>query len=309
MDVPSPFLQNSQIQWAWDATSLSLFKECPRKYYYKMVCGYTPKEDRVHLTFGQFYHSALEEYDHARVFGGKDHEQGVRDALLRALKDSYGWVSDNPNKNRDTLIRSVVWYLDHFEQDPAKVHVLENGRPAVELSFRMELPYPATADTPYTLCGYIDKVVHYAESAYVLDRKTSKSTLSDYYFEQYSPDNQFSLYSAVTHALWKTKISGVLIDAAQIAVGFTEFKRGMAFRNEFVLEEWLSDTQWWIASARLCAETNHWPQNDKSCHKFSGCEFRKICRLAPKTRQPFLDTKFYIEHWNPLKPRGGELEG
>lgn len=307
MEVPSPFLPDTSIQYAWDATSLALFKECPRKYYYRMVRGYSPKDDRVHLTFGQFYHSALEEYDHATIFDGLDHEGGVRAALRRALTDSYGWRSDNPNKNRDTLVRSVVWYLDHFRDDPAPVHVLANGRPAVELSFRMELGLDASASQPYLLCGYIDKVVHFNEGTYVLDRKTTKGTLSEYYFEQYSPDNQFSCYAAVTQALWQTKVSGVLIDAAQIAVGFTEFRRGMTFRNEYVLEEWLEDTKFWLAQARYCAETNHWPQNDKSCHKYNGCEFRSICRLAPKARQPFLDTKFTIEQWNPLRPRGGEL--
>lgn len=308
MTLTTPFLPDSSVQWAWDATSLGLFKECPRKYYYRMVCGYTPHGDRVHLTFGQFYHTALEEYDHACTFDGADHDEGVRRALRKALEISFGWESDNPNKNRDTLIRSIVWYLDKFAEDPAPVHVLADGRPAIELSFRMELPYDAMQGQPYTLCGYIDKVVDFSEGKWVLDRKTSKNVLSDYWFNQFSPHNQFSLYSAVVQVLWSTKISGVIIDGAQIAVGFTEFKRGMTFRNEYILEEWLDDTKYWIGQARACAEHNVWPQNDTACHKFLGCEYRSICRLAPKARQPFLDTKFYIERWNPLTPRGGHLE-
>lgn len=305
---PTPFIPDTQIQWAWDATALSLFKECPRKYYYRMIEGRTPKGDRVHLTFGQFYHSALETYDHSRVFEGKDHQASMRDALRRAMVDSFAWESDNPNKNRFTLIRSVVWYLDFFEDDPAEVYVLKTGRPAVELSFRMELDIWAQPSLPYTLCGYIDKVVTFAGGQYVLDRKTTKSTLSEYYFDQYAPDNQFSLYSAVTRVLWSVPISGVIIDAAQIAVGFSEYRRGLTTRNEFVLDEWLLETKYWIGQARACAEANFWPQNDKSCHKYSGCEFREICRLAPAARKPFLDSKFTIEHWNPLTPRGGHLE-
>lgn len=305
---PTPFIPDTQIQWAWDATSLSLFKECPRKYFYRMVMGYRPKGDRVHLTFGQFYHSALETYDHSRVFLGKDHQSAMRDAVRRAMVDSFNWESDNPNKNRFTLIRSVAWYLDFFEDDPAEVYVLQSGHPAVELSFRMELDLQVQANQPYVLCGYIDKVVSFAGGQYVLDRKTTKSTLSEYYFDQYAPDNQFSMYSAVTKVLWSVPISGVIVDAAQIAVGFTEFRRGMTTRNEYVLDEWLLETKYWIGQAKACAEANFWPQNDKSCHKYNGCEFREICRLAPQVRKNFLETKFEIEHWNPLTPRGGQLE-
>lgn len=306
-EAPSPFLPDSQIQWAWDATSLSLFKECPRKYYYKMIENWRPKDSGPHLIFGQFYHSSLEAYDHARIFEGADHQEGVRAALRTALTLSFGWESDNPNKNRHTLIRSVVWYLDFFERDPMTCVQLANGKPAVELSFRMELPYAASEGQPYILCGYIDKVVEFAGGQYVLDRKTSKSTLSDYYFEQYAPDNQFSCYSAVTKVLWNMPIKGVIIDAAQIAVGFTAYKRGFTFRNDYILDEWMADTQYWIAQARWCAEKNIWPQNDKSCHKYNGCEFREICRLAPAVRPQFLETNFHKETWNPLTIRGGEL--
>lgn len=306
-EAPSVFLEGTNIQWAWDATSLSLYKECPRKYYYKMIENWRPNDSGVHLTFGQFYHASLEAYDHERIFNGASHQEGMRAALRTALTLSWGWESDNPNKNRHTLVRSVVWYLDKFENDPMECVKLANGLPAVELSFRMELPYKASVDQPYILCGYIDKVVDFAGGQYVLDRKTSKSTLSDYFFEQFSPDNQFSLYSAVTKVLWNMPIKGVIIDAAQIAVGFTDFKRGMTFRNDWVLEEWMDDTKYWIAQARWSAENNIWPMNDKSCHKYAGCEFREICRLAPAVRQKFLETGFHKEVWNPLTLRGGEL--
>ena len=39
-------------------------------------------------------------------------------------------------KTRFTLLRSVVWYLEQFENDPCETVILADGRPAVELSFR-----------------------------------------------------------------------------------------------------------------------------------------------------------------------------
>src|SRR5690606_32074132 len=142
------------LQIGWDSTSLGLLKECPRKYYYNMVLGRQSRGDNVHLTFGGHYHKALEIYDHMKS-AGADHEEATDYALrycLEATTERIGatdenpkgtgwrpWVSDDSNKNRFTLTRSVLWYLEHFRDDPLKTIQLANGKPAVELSFRFEI--------------------------------------------------------------------------------------------------------------------------------------------------------------------------
>src|SRR5882672_6425582 len=142
--APSPFLPGTNIQYSWDSTSLGWFKECARKYYYSMILGLRSKGDSVHLVFGQWYHSALELYDKTRAEGHK-HEFAlhfvVTEAMAWTWRDGAPITFDNPNKTRETLIRSVIWYLDHFKDDPAQTVILANGKPAVELSFRMELDY------------------------------------------------------------------------------------------------------------------------------------------------------------------------
>jgi hypothetical protein len=286
---------------------LGLLKECPRKYYYKMIVGYRSRDDQVHLSFGSFYHKALEMYDHARS-SGHSHESAMREATKVAMQLTWGWESEHPTKNRYTLIRSVVWYLDFFEEDPAETFQLANGQPAVELTFKLETPWVAPTGDHYVLTGHMDRIVTFAGGQYVLDRKTTKYSLNEYYFEQFAPGNQFSMYSLASKVVWQAPIRGVLIDAAQIAVGFTNFKRGMTFRNDEILDEWYEETGFWIRQAQIFAEAKRWPQNDLSCHKFQGCEFRDICRLAPSARQPFLDTKFKIEGWNPVELRGQTLD-
>lgn len=93
----SPFSASlHNFQTAWDSTSLGLIKECPRKYYYQIIQGWQSKHFSVHLKFGQLYHAALEAYDHHAASLGKleggltddEHHEGVRVALLRALKES-----------------------------------------------------------------------------------------------------------------------------------------------------------------------------------------------------------------------------
>src|SRR5215510_6557569 len=80
MSNPSPFLPNSQIQWAWDSTSLGWFKECPYKYYLHMIEGWRAKGESAHLDFGIFYHQALENYDR-RLVEGMSHDDAVIDSV------------------------------------------------------------------------------------------------------------------------------------------------------------------------------------------------------------------------------------
>jgi len=292
----SPFHTGTHMQYAWDSTSLGWFKSCPRKYYYHMIEQWNSPEMGPNLSFGIFYHSALEEYDHARA-EGLNHDESVFRATFRALKDSFGWESDHTYKNRFNLIRSVIWYCEHFKDDPAKTIILESGKPAVELSFRLQV------DDDLILCGHLDRVVEFQESFYVMDRKTSSSTISSYYFEGYAPDNQMSLYTLASQIIYKTPVKGVIIDAAQIAVGFTRFERGFTYRTKTQLDEWLDETRLWVKQAHVCAESNHWPMNDKSCHQYGGCEFRRICSKSPEVRDRFLESDFKKREWNPLVPR------
>jgi hypothetical protein len=87
------FAPGTRFQVAWDSTSLGLLKECPRKYYYEIICGWRPKATSVHLVFGQLYHAGLEGYDHFAASIGKldgnlsddEHDEAVRMGLRRAF--------------------------------------------------------------------------------------------------------------------------------------------------------------------------------------------------------------------------------
>ena len=107
--------------------------------------------------------------------------------------NTAGWQFDHPYKTRENLIRSVIWYLEEFKEDPAQTVILANGKPAVELSFRMELDWGPTGHLggqPYLLCGHIDRLVTLGEGTYVMDRKTTGSTPGSSYFDGFAPDNQ-----------------------------------------------------------------------------------------------------------------------
>ena len=312
-EAPSPFIADTRLQYAWDSTSLGYLKKCPRLYQYAIIEGYRSKGADIHLTFGSHYHASLEHYDKCRIIEGMNAEDAFASAVRYALTESFGWDSDDTAKNRENLIRSIIWYLDEFgEDDPAKTIELKSGKAAVELSFRMEVDFAPSSIQwgpepsgnlevkPYILCGHLDRLVTYGNETFVMDRKTTGTTLSPHYFENYDLDNQMSLYSIAARTLFDSPVRGVIIDAAQIAVGFTRFGRGVTYRSPDQLDEWLRDAEHHIRQAEGYAIEGYWPMNDAACF---GCRFRRVCSKAPSVRDITLKSDFVVKHWNPLTPR------
>ena len=302
------------MQWAWDSTSLGWLKECPRKYQYHMLERWSGRGESIHLEFGIIYHDALASYE-IHKYVGADHESAlravIRETLVKTWRDGKPWRSaaDLPPddkaslKNREYLIRTLVWYLDKFKDDPAQTKLGLEGKPMVELHFQFDLSFGISLDRPYAFCGYLDRVVDFQSQPFVMDRKTTTSTLGSYYFEQYEPDNQMSFYTIASQVAFKTPVKGVIVDAAQIAVGFSRFVRSFVFKTLDQIDEWMDDTKMWLRQAEWFVEKNRWPQNDKSCHKYGGCSFRGICSKSPSVRDKFLESNFERREWNPLIPR------
>lgn len=302
-------------QHAWDSTSLSTFVTCPRKYLYSILQGWTAELRSVHLEFGGHYASALEHY-HKHRAAGVSYDDAVRLVVREVMVATWEYERDEEGeavpgtgqpvdwlhntKTRDTLVRSIVWYLEQFKNDPMSTVILSDGRPAVEYSFSFSL------DETYTYCGHIDRLVHYGEDKdiYVQDQKTSGSTITPRYFDSYTPDIQMTGYTLAGQIIFDLPVKGVVVDAAQIAVGFTKFERGFVARSTAALEEFREEALHYIGEARRCHESGYYPMRRSSCGNYGGCEFRKVCALAPKLRPMALEGGFKKrKRWDPLERR------
>lgn len=297
------------LQLAWDSTSLGNLKACARMYLYSNVLGYAPRETSAHLTFGIYYHGAFEHFDHYRA-QGDEWDVALRKAIRWCLEVTWNrelgrpWISDIPEKNRVSLVRSVVWYLDQFRQDTLKTVLLADGRPAVELSFRFDLGKVSPEGVGYVVCGHFDKIVEWQEHLYIADKKTTKSALSPYYFSQFSPHNQFSLYTVASKVVYAKEVKGIIVDAAQIGAGFARFQRELVPRSREQNEEFLQELHWWIGHAEEAALTRQWPMNETACGNYGGCPFREVCSKSPKVREQWLERGFTRRVWDPLQTRG-----
>lgn len=324
----SPFLPGTKVQFAWDSTSLGYLKTCPRLYQYHMLEGWVPKEESVHLRFGQEYHAAIQDYENLRS-AGAGFEDAVRDTVRNLLVRIADFDPDPTTKaghykNPRTLLQLVVDYLDYYKDDPCETFILENGKPGVELSFRFELDWGPEGyvapkemrdaepeekwNQPYLLCGHLDRVVRYADELMILDHKTTTTTPSDYYFAGFSPNNQMTLYTFAGEVVLNTVIKGVIVEAAQICLETpNKFVRSPQYRSNEVIEEWLRDLEYHLNAAEAYAAANHWPMNDTACGNYGGCRFREVCSKPAAIRDRVLAADFIQlppdQRWNPIKPR------
>src|SRR5262245_25178414 len=299
--MPSPFING--VQYAWDSTALEYLKRC--KYLHKFKKdGWEPKEEAIALRFGREYHKCLQDYEILKALGRK-HKDCVFDVVRNLLFRLVDWNPDDKKRNRDTLVRTVVWYLEKFKDDNAKTLILTNGDPAVEITFSFELDFgPKNSTQPYVLCGKLDRVVDFNEDLFVMDRKTTTWGLGATYQRMWTPHNQMSLYTLAGKRVFMTEIKGVIIDAAQLLIGSTNYDRFFIYRTQEQLDEWLHDLEAHLRWYEHCLEFDRWPQDDTSCDKYGGCTYREVCSKPESVRQGCLRSSFeQVEPWNPLAPR------
>lgn len=304
MTEQQPFNSEGR-QVIWSASSLTSYMKCPRYYYYTYIQGWSSAKKSVHLLFGGWYATAMETF-YTQVSAGVEPLVALRETVREALQNTWDvedeegeWISDHNTKTRDNLIRSIVWYIDQYYLDPAAedypISVLADGTPAVELKFVWEL-----ADN-IMLRGVLDRVVEADDGQYIMDQKTTGGAISAYYFKQYTNDAQMSTYTITGKVLYNLPVKGIIVDAAQIAVGFTRFGRGFISRSNQQLEEF-KDTA--IAYIRRAQTDNDYLPNYASCNNYGGCAFRDVCARSPELRDNFLRADFKrIDRQNTVETR------
>lgn len=312
--APSPFLPGTYIQYAWDSTSLGYLKTCPQLYKYIMIDGWAERDTSIHLRFGQEFHQAMQDYDMLMAEEDAEHDDVLHTVVTDLLRRTGDFAPDpltkaGKYKSRPNLIRAVIWHLEQHKDDVAQTYILANGKPAVELSFRFELDWGPGGQTakPYMLSGHLDRVVDFNGELFVEDYKTTTSTPGQFYFNQFAPNNQMSLYALASQIVIGSPVKGVMINAVQLLVEGTRSVRGFTYRTQDLLDEWTADLRMWLTLAETYAVRKHWPKNDTACDKFGGCRFREVCSKSPRVREQFLKADFIkleeANKWNPLKPR------
>lgn len=216
------------------------------------------------------------------------------------------YIPNHKTKHRKSLIRALIWYVEEQPDDlreglaPLK---LPDGTAAVELSFKLPLPFTNKYGEQYILAGHMDDISELGEERFIADNKTTTQWLGPKYWSHYSPNTQVDTYDLVGSTLYKDlDISGVVIDAIQLLVEGVKFDRQIFYRNDELRAEWLSEIEAWLKLAEQYAETDHWPMARSQCWR---CPFAKVCKLPKSQRPRALEADFEKRSrpWNPMEER------
>jgi PD-(D/E)XK nuclease superfamily len=311
------------LQIAYDATSTSAAKTCARYYYYSVVLGIVPFNESVHLKAGKIYHGALELFERER-FAGKSHDAATLSAMRYVILETWDyelnrpWTHSLPHKSREALLRAVVWYVDHFYNEPFETIVLDNGQLGVEVPFRFDLDISTiSTNESILLCGYLDKLARntHTNHPWIFDLKTTKAQPGQNYFDRYTLDNQMSQYDVAGTMVYHEPFAGIVIDLVELQITGAKFSRGEVERKTHrQREEWLRELQYYIRVIEGWAVRNDWPRNDRACMMYSsynsdletwvgGCPYRVPCGASGRLRDQLLESMFTPRTWDPLQPR------
>lgn len=329
----SPFIPGTQLQYAWDSTSLSAFDTCPRYYAMKHIDGWTPRTGTtpVALTFGILFHKGIENWHKLRAGGMPVVEAAdkivsdIMDApefsalptgdedvfqMTEAEAEAQGltsYLKIAKFRTKYHLARALVWYMEEYADDSVETYIKADGEAAVELSFRIPMDHIEIAPgQPMILSGHLDRVGVMAGSYYASDLKTT-SSLSRSWFAGYDTDLQMTNYTLAGKMILDKPVLGCLIDGIGLQQGAVQFKRAVTLRSDGALNAHLRWLAWKMEELKRVVDTFagtptwEWPARPSACKM---CDLKDVCRKPPEFRGSYLKTN-YVQRppWNPLEVR------
>lgn len=294
------------VQFFWDSTSISLFKTCSRKYQYTIINQYVPRTTPPALAFGIHLHTLLQTWHQLIESDINKHTAFIRVVRLAGLLGETLPAGDTA-RTKETLVRTITWYLDQFWEDTTTTVIHPNGKPAVEYHF--QIPFIHYNSQQVFICGHIDRLVQWQGQTYVMDYKTTKYPLDHRFFNQFKPSIQMGLYVTACHLIAGQtsdlpSAHGVIIDGIQLGVNFSRFARQVVSYSLEEINEYVLNLQQFIKQAMDLSAEGIFTPNETACNNYSGCHFRDICSKPPARRELFLNGNFAKRTWNPLNKRG-----
>jgi len=109
--------------------------------------------------------------------------------------------------------------------------------------------------------------------------------------------NQFMGYAWAFQDITPDRVPRVIINK----IGFQKtlppkdrFRRYTKSYQRDVLEEWRSNTVYWVHQLLSYMDHNTFPANFTSCDKYGGCVFRDVCYSIPSARERKLKIEFKV---------------
>ena len=311
-------LRSPEFPTFLDATALSLFKSCPRKFFWQVLMETRAKGRNTHLHAGSIYASA---HDVCRrhVYRGGSLEEGLRLGSLHLIRE-YGDFEppeDGPasmkSKTWDRLLTAFILYYDvwHPSQDVFIPVALPDGQVGVEYSFAvpMDINHPVTEE-PLLYAGRFDQLVHMCTSGWKghytdaivnspifgHDDKTTYQ-MGATWAKQWTHRSQFLGYTWAQRRLG-VNLRGFLIRGAAIQKTNIRHEQCVVMHPKWKIDAWEEMTLEVVTDLIVAWRSGVFHQMfDDACGSYGGCSYAGLCDTPrPEARLH----EFAIHKWNPV---------
>lgn len=221
------------------------------------------------------------------------------------IRQERQYAPNHKTKNRQTLIRALVWYgLQQPEEiaDGLRPYVFDDGRAAVELSGKMPLPFTTAGGEQYVFAYNLDYIGQWGDELFIVDNKTTSKPLNDMYYSGFAVDTQFDSYDLIGSMMFPDlPIRGTMVEAVSLSAQGVDIGLRPFYKTEAQREEHLNDLGEWIADAERSAEAGYWRMNKRSCWL---CPMKAVCAQSPKMRDGYLRSNYEKgPRWDPSHER------
>lgn len=294
-----------------DNSSLNVFNLCPRKFFYSVELGLQEEQEPEPLTYGQAIHDALYLF-----MSGASHDECLKAFIRRTqLKNTNIPIELDKESNY-----SVEWgvyvlkrYFNAFKLEDEWWQVVKDheGNPYLELGFALDLGIGI-------FVGRIDGIVRSKETnrLWIIDHKTTRRKLNNYYLAQFNPNNQLTGYCWPVTELMGEEPEGCIancIRVYQFSRGDEEsldekiFTRAITYRNREQILSRILQIQQQLRVIEFCRHSyqdlkidSFWMNAPQACDTwFKRCAFTPLCQtidpaIAERTARGNFRSKRYI---------------
>jgi hypothetical protein len=285
--------------------STSIYRSCPKKYYWRYLRGLSPYKKSAALTLGSVIHSAFDMYYNG--FSDVDVLEFINKTTDEEIAKSSPEISESLVIAKYTALAMWINY-------PKDLSAFSEIKPELELTLEFS--------DGVSIVLKIDGLVKIDGKLWVRELKTT--ALSFGQFEQRcETSHQCSLY---TYAVRKSgfPVEGVIYDfikkpllrkhikedkdqfGQRIVNNYKErpdyyYKRHYSYRSQENLELFEQDLQGVVRDMKLRVKSGDWYRNPDACWTFnSACPYMPIC-FQKNPDQLTLDVYYRHDEINPKK--------
>ena len=272
-----------------DHTATKCFKECPRKYFYRMVLGRTSPAGKWESVFawGSAIHKFLEVL-YETGDAGAAMQQGL--TIFRA--------PSNPSfefQSKERLITNFAKLLNMYKEET------KNGVIRVEA---IEQPFNMIFADGISIGGRFDQLIRWNGRTWIRDWKTTSKQLS--YFKQgLEPNDQAIRYvyaaSCLQHGMDENGYPNRVIDGVLFTAIYNtktvvaEIQGVPSSRTLAQVRKWVDEQVFIHKQMAACREADVWPMHEVSC---SFCDYRQVCtQPSEAAMENMLKSAYLLQPW------------